>query len=64
MEKDINLIIDVEPEEAQLLIGLIEMLIKDWYIVKHEREQHLAQIISTAVEKDNAKSGNHSTTTT
>lgn len=38
MEKDINLIIDVDSEEAQLLIGLIEMLIKDWYIVKHERE--------------------------
>jgi hypothetical protein len=27
MEKDINLIIDVDPEEAQLLIGLIEFLI-------------------------------------
>lgn len=58
MEKDINLIIDVDSEEAQLLIGLIEMLIKDWYIVKHEREQHLAQIIATAVEKDNAKASN------
>ncbi|MFX8102761.1 DUF4145 domain-containing protein, partial [Acinetobacter baumannii] len=26
MEKDINFIIDVEPNEAQMLIGLIEML--------------------------------------
>ena len=27
MEKDINLIIDVEPHEANLLIGLIEILL-------------------------------------
>lgn len=30
MEKDINIIIDVEPGEAQLLIGLIEQLVDDW----------------------------------
>src|SRR5262249_23110992 len=36
MEKDINLIVDVEPEEAQLLIGLIEFLLKDWYVGRHE----------------------------
>ena len=41
MEKDINLIIDVEPKEAELLIGLIEILLKEWYIVRHERENYL-----------------------
>lgn len=51
MEKDINLIIDVEPEEAQLLIGLIEILIKDWYIVKHERQKYLESIIGVADQK-------------
>ncbi|MGT2429378.1 hypothetical protein ACU4HD_12705 [Cupriavidus basilensis] len=29
MEKDIDVIVDVEPEEAGLLIGLIESLIDD-----------------------------------
>jgi hypothetical protein len=57
MEKDINLIIDVDPEEASLLIRLIEMLINDWYIIKHEREQQMAMIIAAAGAKDQAKSG-------
>ena len=30
MEQDINVIVDVESNEAQLLIGLIEILVKDW----------------------------------
>jgi hypothetical protein len=51
MEKNIDLIIDVEPEEAQLLIGLIEILIKDWYIVRHDRQMHLDSIIKIAKDK-------------
>jgi hypothetical protein len=51
MEKDINLVVDVEPHEAQLLIGLIEILIKDWYIAKHERQAHLAEIVALAESK-------------
>lgn len=58
MEKDINLIIDVEPEEAQLLIGLIEILIKDWYVSKHERQKHLEGIIGVAGKKNEAKKSN------
>ncbi|MCX5870701.1 MAG: DUF4145 domain-containing protein [Deltaproteobacteria bacterium] len=58
MEKDINLIIEVEPEEAQLLIGLIEILIKDWYVAKHERQKHLESIISVAGLKSEKKSQN------
>ena len=38
MEKDINIIVDVDPDEAQLLIELIEILVKEWYIAKHQRE--------------------------
>ncbi|VFB09265.1 Uncharacterised protein [Aeromonas salmonicida] len=56
MEKDINLIIDVESEEAQLLIGLIEILIKDWYVAKHERQKHLESIIGVAKQKIDEKS--------
>ncbi len=55
MEQDINIIIEVEPNEAELLIGLIEILLKDWYIVKHEREEHLKGIIDVAQEKKQAK---------
>lgn len=51
MESDINLIIDVDPNEAQLLIGLIEVLIKDWYISREERKLHLQQIIDVAGAK-------------
>lgn len=61
MEKDINLIIDVEPEEAQLLIGLIEILIKDWYVAKHERQQHLENIIGVAGIKAKEKKSNKKT---
>jgi len=60
MEKDINLIIDVEPKEAQLLIGLIEILIKDWYVAKHERQQHLESIIGVADTKAAEKKSNKS----
>ena len=41
MEKDINLIIDVESDEAQTLINLIELLFNEWYVAKHVREQRL-----------------------
>lgn len=56
MEKDINIIIDVDAEEASLLIGLIETLINDWYIVKHEREERLKRIISVSSSKVDQKS--------
>lgn len=55
MEKDINLIIDVEPEEAELLTGLIEILLRDWYIARHDRQEHLKSIISAAEAKKQSK---------
>jgi hypothetical protein len=55
MEKDINVIVDVEPHEAQLLIGLIETLIKDWYIAREERKMRLSQISELAKEKGGTK---------
>lgn len=59
MEKDINLIVDVEPEEAELLLRLIEVLLKEWYINRYEREEHMQKIIAAAQAKKAAKnSGN------
>jgi uncharacterized protein DUF4145 len=46
MEKDINVIVDVDPGEAQLLIELIELLVKDWYVARHEREERLKAIVA------------------
>lgn len=45
MEKDINLIVDIEPGEAQKLIKLIEHLLEQWYINRHDQEQLYADII-------------------
>jgi hypothetical protein len=58
MEKDINLIVDVEPKEASLLINLIETLMKEWYIHRHEREAMLEDIINISKEKNSKKKEN------
>ena len=55
MEKDINLIIDVEPQEASALIGLIEMLLKDWYIDRYEKQQQLQKIVEISKTKKKIK---------
>lgn len=55
MEKDINLIVDVEPEEADLLIRLIEVLLEEWYIRRHDREEHMQKVIAAAAAKKAAK---------
>jgi len=56
MEKDINVIVDVEPDEAKLLIGLIEQLIEDWYIVREsrrKRSEELKKLVATKEELKN-----------
>ena len=55
MEKDINLIVDVDPDEATMLIGLIEFLLKEWYIARHDREEHMKRVIGLAAKKDQDK---------
>lgn len=55
MEKDINVIVDVDSNEAAMLIGLIEMLIEDWYVNEHERDQNLSGIINMAAIKQQAR---------
>ena len=54
MEKDINLILDVEPDEAQALIDLIELLFEEWYVTKHVRKAKLTKL-GIVVEKKKAK---------
>lgn len=56
MEKDINLIVEVESKEAQLLIGLIEQLIEDWYIAREKRRERTKQLTDLAQAKQKQKS--------
>lgn len=55
MEKDVNIIVDVEPGEAEKLIWLIELLLRDWYVRKHEREERLLEIALIGTEKARAR---------
>ena len=55
MEKDINIIVDVEPEEAQLLIGLIEQLIDEWYIARENRKKRTEELKKLVEEKNQTK---------
>lgn len=57
MEQDINVIVDVEPREAELLIGLIETLFREWYVVHHEREERMRALVQLAADKDNDRKG-------
>ena len=53
MEKDINLIVDIDPCEAQKLIKLIEHLLEQWYINRHEQELLYSDIIEIDKTKQN-----------
>lgn len=55
MEKDIDLIIDIDPGEAEKLIKLIEYLIKEWYINRYESNKLFADIIGIDAEKKERK---------
>lgn len=48
MEKDINLIIDIDPDEADILIQLIESLFEDWYVAREKKRQSIKKVSSIA----------------
>lgn len=55
MPKDINVIVDIENDEVNQLIGLIELLMEEWYINREKRKKRLAGIkkISDQKRKEN-----------
>jgi len=55
MEKDINTIVEVNPGEATLLIEMIEMLLDEWYVARHNREQRVNKMKKLADEKQAAR---------
>lgn len=55
MEKSVDTIVDVEPDEAALLLELIETLISDWYVAKHRRTSRNKALQQTVAAKRSAK---------
>jgi hypothetical protein len=55
MEKDVNVIVDVDTSEATSLLQLIETLIEEWYIARHDRERRMKEIVDAASAKDAKK---------
>lgn len=51
MEKDVNYVVDVEPDEASLLIELIETLFEDWYIARQKRLDRDGRVKGLAEKK-------------
>lgn len=55
MEKDTNVIVDIDPDEADSLIQLIELLMKEWYINREERKKLFSNIITTNQTKQSER---------
>ena len=59
MERDINVIIDIDEGEAELLIAHVEMLAADWYVARHDRRSRLEALSKAVAEKKGAKAGDN-----
>jgi len=57
MEKDIDLVIPVEPNEAAVLISLTEMLFEEWYVARQRRQERLAELAAIAANKEDLQKG-------
>lgn len=57
MEKDTNLIVDIDADEAEKLIKLIELLMKEWYISREERKQLFGDILDINADKQATRKG-------
>jgi len=51
MGNDINVIVDVDPGEAQALIELLELLFEEWYVARQRRQERLAAVKALAESK-------------
>ena len=58
MEKDVNIIIDIDEGEAKLLLGLIELLFEKWYIARHDEEELLNSVSSITIKKERLQKNN------
>lgn len=53
MEHDVNLIVDVSPDEARALLSLIELLVDKWYVDRHDTKLLYEKITAIGDEKSN-----------
>ena len=52
MERDVNLIIDIDTDEAKKLLKLIELLFDKWYIARHDEEALFNDIVGISDDKE------------
>jgi hypothetical protein len=52
MKSETDLIVDADPNEAQRLIYLIEILVGNWYVSRNETQKHLKKIASLGNHKE------------
>lgn len=57
MEKDTNLIVDIDPGEAEKLIKLIELLVEEWYINREKRNKLFGDILQINADKQAIRKG-------
>lgn len=50
-ERDIALIVDIEPDEAQQLVDLIHLLDAEWYVARAKKQQRLAALHQLGQQK-------------
>ena len=55
MESDVDRIIDIDPDEAEKLLRLIELLIKEWYIARDDAQRLYADITGISDIKEAAR---------
>ena len=55
MERNINIIVEVDPNEARMMIQIVEQLFDDWYIQRHKRQQRLQAITDVANHKEDIR---------
>jgi hypothetical protein len=55
MEQDVDKIIDIDPAEAETLLKLIEYLMQEWYINRHDSDVLLDEITAISSAKEAMK---------
>lgn len=56
-ERDINLIVDVEPGEVETLMELLQILDREWFVARARRAESLAAVVALATTKADVQRG-------
>lgn len=55
LERDIDPIVEVDPDKAQLPIGLVETLVRETHIARDARQTQMGDLVALAQAKKQAK---------